>query len=125
MGYRLYYSKVASRIFGVKQLTNGLQSLIRTPVILNVINKQHTVKQLSKLKIGDIGVVSSFTDDKVSTKLMEMGCLPGEVVKVINIAPLGDPMAIHVAGYELSLRLDEAACVWVIENPPIEYIHLN
>ena len=121
----MYYSKVASRIFGVKQLMNVLQSLIRTPVILNAINKQHTVKQLSKLKIGDIGVVSSFTDDKVSTKLMEMGCLPGEVVKVINIAPLGDPMAIHVAGYELSLRLDEAACVWVIENPPIEYIHLN
>lgn len=83
------------------------------------------MKQLSKLKIGEIGVVSEFTDEKVSTKLMEMGCLPGEIVKVINIAPLGDPIAIHVAGYDLSLRKDEAACVLVIENPPIEYIHLN
>ncbi|MCX8480023.1 MAG: hypothetical protein RL138_811 [Bacteroidota bacterium] len=80
---------------------------------------------LSKLKIGQLGVVSSFTDEGVSTKLMEMGCLPGEVVKVINIAPLGDPIAISVAGYELSLRLEEAASVMVIENPPLEYIHLN
>ena len=80
---------------------------------------------LSKLKIGQLGVVSSFTDEGVSTKLMEMGCLPGEVVKVINIAPLGDPIAISVAGYELSLRLEEAARVMVIENPPLEYIHLN
>ena len=80
---------------------------------------------LSKLKVGQLGVVSSFTDEGVSTKLMEMGCLPGEVVKVINIAPLGDPIAISVAGYELSLRLEEAASVMVIENPPLEYIHLN
>ncbi len=80
---------------------------------------------LSKLKIGQLGVVSSFTDEGVSTKLMEMGCLPGEVVKVINIAPLGDPIAISVAGYELSLRLEEAASVMDIENPPLEYIHLN
>jgi ferrous iron transport protein A len=80
---------------------------------------------LSKLKIGQLGVVSRFTDEGVSTKLMEMGCLPGEVVKVINIAPLGDPIAISVAGYELSLRLEEAASVMVIENPPLEYIHLN
>jgi ferrous iron transport protein A len=83
------------------------------------------VKQLSKLKVGEFGVVSRFTDDTVSTKLMEMGCLPGELVRVVKTAPLGDPMAIEVSGYELSLRMLEASCVWVHENPGPEYVRLN
>ena len=83
------------------------------------------MKQLSHLKIGEIGVVSKFTDETVSTKLMEMGCLPGEVIRVVKIAPLGDPMSIEVSGYELSLRKDEASCVWVHENPDLQKIRLN
>ena len=83
------------------------------------------MKQLSKLKVGEIGVVSRFTDETVSTKLMEMGCLPGELVRVVKIAPLGDPIAIEVSGYELSLRINEASCVWVHENPNLEKVRLN
>ena len=37
-----------------------------------------------------------------------MGCLPGEKVVLEQIAPLGDPVSITVAGYTLSLRLNEA-----------------
>jgi len=44
-----------------------------------------------------------------------MGCVPGEVVKVEQVAPLGDPISITVAGYNLSLRLDEAENVFVEE----------
>ncbi len=40
--------------------------------------------------------------------LLEMGCLPGEPVKVEMIAPLGDPMAIRIAGYYLSIRKTDA-----------------
>ncbi len=83
------------------------------------------MKQLSTLKVGEIGVVSRFTDETVSTKLMEMGCLPGELIRVVKIAPLGDPMAIQVAGYELSLRMKEAACVLVLENPNLELVRRN
>jgi ferrous iron transport protein A len=39
---------------------------------------------------------------------MEMGCLPGEEISVEQVAPLGDPLSVQVAGYTLSLRLDEA-----------------
>ena len=39
---------------------------------------------------------------------MEMGCVPGEEVIVEQIAPLGDPISIRVAGYSLSLRKNEA-----------------
>jgi len=44
---------------------------------------------------------------------MEMGCIPGETVLMERVAPLGDPMAIKVAGYQLSLRKNEAETVWV------------
>jgi len=44
-----------------------------------------------------------------------MGCVPGEIIKVEQIAPLGDPISIIVAGYNLSLRLDEADNVFVVE----------
>jgi ferrous iron transport protein A len=54
--------------------------------------------------------------DDISIKLMEMGCVPGESVKVEQIAPLGDPISISVAGYSLSLRLDEASSILIKTN---------
>lgn len=39
---------------------------------------------------------------------MDMGMTPGTVVKVIKMAPLGDPIEVHLRGYELSLRKEEA-----------------
>jgi ferrous iron transport protein A len=47
----------------------------------------------------------------MSVKLMEMGCLPGEPIVVERLAPLGDPMAITVSGYQLSLRKQEASTI--------------
>jgi ferrous iron transport protein A len=72
---------------------------------------------LSELKLGQKGIIESFTDYELSLKLLEMGCIPGEEVELIRIAPFGDPVAISVSGYILSLRKDEAATVKLrIEN---------
>jgi ferrous iron transport protein A len=71
--------------------------------------------KLSKLKKGQIAVIESFTDDSLKLKLLEMGCLPGEEVRVDRFAPTGDPMAILVSGTTLSIRLDEADSVIVTE----------
>ena len=68
---------------------------------------------LDKLKIGQTARIQEFTDNFLSLKLIEMGCLPGESVKLSNIAPLGDPIAIEVSGYLLSLRKQEASTVIV------------
>ena len=69
------------------------------------------MKSLDNLKPGQTAVIKSFVNDKLSSKLIEMGCLPGETVSLSKTAPLGCPMAINIAGYELSLRKDEAASV--------------
>jgi len=66
---------------------------------------------LSELKKGAIGIVKGFTDLEMSVKLMEMGCLPGEEITVARVAPLGDPIAVNVAGYQLSLRKFEASTI--------------
>ena len=47
---------------------------------------------------------------------MEMGCVPGELIRVEQVAPLGDPISITVAGYNLSLRLDEASTIFMEEG---------
>jgi len=67
--------------------------------------------KLSDLAPGVTGIVKGFTDLEMSVKLMEMGCLPGEEVTISRIAPLGDPIAINVSGYQLSLRKFEASTI--------------
>jgi len=73
------------------------------------------MKRLSELKVGKRAKILSFEKDDIFIKLMEMGCVPGEFIKVEQIAPLGDPISISVAGYSLSLRLNEANSIFVEE----------
>ncbi|HVK96632.1 MAG TPA: FeoA family protein [Flavisolibacter sp.] len=64
--------------------------------------------KLSELKSGNRGRIRGFESPELELKLMEMGCIPGELIIVEQVAPLGDPISIRVAGYSLSLRKDEA-----------------
>jgi ferrous iron transport protein A len=74
------------------------------------------MKRLSELEPGNIGRIHSFEKNDLFLKLMEMGCVPGELIKVEQVAPLGDPISITVAGYNLSLRLDEAKNIFIEEE---------
>lgn len=65
-------------------------------------------RKLSELRPGERARISGFASEDLELKLMEMGCIPGELVVVEQVAPLGDPISIRVAGYSLSLRLNEA-----------------
>ena len=73
------------------------------------------MKRLSEIKHGQSAKITSFASEEMFLKLMEMGCIPGEIVTVVQIAPLKDPISIKVAGYQLSLRLNEAEQVIVEE----------
>lgn len=53
-------------------------------------------------------IVKIVGDDAVTMRLMEMGMIDGELVKVVGCAPMGDPMEVSVRGYRLSLRRVEA-----------------
>jgi ferrous iron transport protein A len=64
--------------------------------------------KLSQLRPGQKAIIKHFDNQEIHLKLMEMGCLPGEEITVEQRAPLGDPVSISIAGYTLSLRLNEA-----------------
>ena len=68
---------------------------------------------LADLKISEKAEIIGFTDEILSLKLLEMGCLPGTEVELTHLAPFGDPIAIKVSGYTLSMRKEEAATIEV------------
>jgi ferrous iron transport protein A len=70
-------------------------------------------KKLSELEPGQEGIIQKFNNDELLLKLMEMGCLPGERIILDQKAPLGDPISVTIAGYSLSLRLNEAENILV------------
>lgn len=63
---------------------------------------------LAELKIGEEATICCISDEDISVKLYEMGCLPGAVVRMCHRAPFGGPVCFAVSGYHLSLRIDEA-----------------
>ena len=50
---------------------------------------------------------------ELKDRLMRMGLVPGEIIEVVRIAPLGSPIDVLVKGYHLSLRKEEAECIEV------------
>jgi ferrous iron transport protein A len=78
--------------------------------------------KLRDLRPGESAIIHSIEDSDLFLKLLEMGCVPGEKIRVEKIAPFGDPISIQVAGYTLSLRLNEADAIFV---DPIGESHLT
>ena len=72
-------------------------------------------KRLSEIEVGKTAIIKEFESGDLLLKLMEMGFIPGEAVKIDQKAPLGGPISILVSGYRLSLRLDEAKMIWAEE----------
>lgn len=73
-----------------------------------------TVYILSDIAPGDSVLIEGFMDEELSLKLMEMGFVPGTLVKIDREAPLGCPVCVTIGGdYQVSLRKSEAATVLV------------
>jgi len=72
---------------------------------------------LRDLRPGEIGnVVGIGEKGPMRRRIMDMGVTPGTSIKVIKVAPLGDPIEINVRGYELSLRKDEARQIQISKS---------
>jgi ferrous iron transport protein A len=70
------------------------------------------VTTLAQLPVGSRAHVARVDGvDEVSCRLMEMGLTPGVELRVVGLAPLGDPLELEVRGYRLSVRKAEAARV--------------
>lgn len=68
---------------------------------------------IADLIVGEIGVIDEIPYDSVPLKLLEMGCLPGKEVELLQIAPLKDPLYIRVNGSHLAIRKETASLIKV------------
>lgn len=69
---------------------------------------------LNEVAIGGLCKVTLLTGSgALKRRIMDMGITKGTEIKVVKIAPLGDPMELNVRGYDLSVRKNEAATVEV------------
>lgn len=63
---------------------------------------------IANLKKGESAIIKDFDVESIPLKLLEMGCLPGNTVELIQIAPFGDPLYLNVNGSHLAIRLETA-----------------
>lgn len=71
---------------------------------------------LRDLKVGQSGVIlKNNTSGALKQRFMDMGITKGVVVKVLKIAPLGDPIEIEIRGYNLSIRKSDAQKIEIEE----------
>lgn len=70
---------------------------------------------IATLHVGEKGIISEESLDNIPLKLLEMGCLPGAKVELLQVAPLKDPMYICVNGSHLAIR-KETACQIIISK---------
>jgi ferrous iron transport protein A len=71
---------------------------------------------IASLRVGEIGYISEESLDFIPLKLLEMGCLPGAEVQLIQLAPLKDPLYICVNGSHLAIRKETADKIKILKS---------
>ena len=74
---------------------------------------------VADLRNGQRGVIREFQNDMLPIKLLELGCLPGSEVELVQVAPLRDPIYINVNGSHIAIRREMARQIEIdlIEHP--------
>ena len=69
---------------------------------------------LNELKVGETAAITAVGGDgALRCRLRDMGLTPRTLVTLRKVAPMGDPIEIHIRGYELTLRVDDARQITV------------
>jgi len=76
---------------------------------------------IKELGIGESAVITEVGGEgALRQHFLDMGVIPGAEVTVVKYAPMGDPVELRIQGYELTLRLDDAAKIGVQKLPSLE-----
>ncbi len=77
---------------------------------------------VAHLKRGQKAIIKEIADGALPIKLLELGCLPGNSVELVQVAPLNDPIYINVNGSHIAIRRAMAALIQVTltEEAPTE-----
>ena len=66
------------------------------------------MRTVADLKRGERGIIREISTEFIPIKLLELGCLPGNEVELIQLAPFKDPMYINVNGSHIAIRRETA-----------------
>ncbi len=71
---------------------------------------------IANLSVGEKGIIQDISFENVPLKLLEMGCLPGKEVELMQLAPLKDPLYIRVNGSHLAIRKEIAELIQITKS---------
>ncbi len=92
----------------------ALDARVMEQIDVTEIQQQTVITSLDQLQVGESGKVNQIgAKGALRRRLMDMGLTKTFHLEVVKLAPLGDPMEIRLRGYELSLRKQEAALVFI------------
>lgn len=121
-GKRLTVISLATDSSGMMIYFQGQRLAISLDVAERIVVRSMTesagekLHSLSDLTVGKSGIVRKMVGDRaLRRRLLDMGLTNNTMIKVYQIAPLGDPIELMVRGYKLSLRKRDASCVLVEE----------
>ena len=63
---------------------------------------------MAHLRRGERAIIKDVSSKHIPLKLLEMGCLPGNEVELVQIAPFADPMYLNINGTHLAIRKETA-----------------
>ena len=69
------------------------------------------ITTIAHLRRGQKGIIKEFANGIIPLKLLEMGCLPGNEVELVQVAPLRDPLYINVNGTHIAIRRSMAKLI--------------
>ena len=80
-----------------------------------MMTNKSTHMKLNDLNIGRTAVICSVGGEgALRQHFLDMGVIPGTEVKVVKLAPMGDPMELQIHGYALTIRIDDAKKIEIV-----------
>ncbi|MDB2606217.1 ferrous iron transport protein A [Zobellia sp.] len=78
------------------------------------------VLTVAQLKKGQRGIIKEFSDNSLPIKLLELGCLPGNEIELVQVAPFKDPIYVNVNGSHIAIRRETARLIEldILEDTP-------
>ncbi|MCI3859743.1 FeoA domain-containing protein [Lactococcus garvieae] len=99
----------------IGQTRLALSSFYLNTILIKDEQSNEELVPLSSLNIGQSGVVRLLEGQgEIKRRLMDMGITRGTSISVHKLAPLGDPMELHLRGYSLSLRKKDAEKIKIV-----------
>lgn len=68
------------------------------------------------LKKGQMAQISDINIDEIPLKLIEMGCLPGNTIELIQVAPMGDPLFFNINDAKVAIRKKTAKEIYILQE---------